>query len=140
MLTLILGGARSGKSSLAQRLAMPAGRVSYLATANAGNDPEMAARIERHHAGRPASWRTIEEPLALATAVERESAQTDAILVECLTIWLSNLFLEHRAGAPQRLEDCARMEIQRIAAAARHCHVILVSRSEEHTSELQSPD
>jgi adenosylcobinamide kinase/adenosylcobinamide-phosphate guanylyltransferase len=127
MLTLILGGARSGKSSLAQRLAMPAGRVSYLATAHAGNDPEMAARIERHRAGRPASWRTIEEPLALATAVEREAAQADTILVDCLTIWLSNLFWEHRDGAPQRLEDCARMEIQRIAAAARHCHVILVS-------------
>ena len=127
MLTLILGGARSGKSSLAQRLAMPTGRVSYLATANASNDPEMAARIERHRAGRPASWRTIEEPLALATAVEREAAQADAILVDCLTIWLSNLFWEHRDGAPQRLEDSARTELQRIAAAARRCHVILVS-------------
>src|SRR5260370_22530489 len=127
MLTLILGGARSGKSRLAQRLAMPAGRVSYLATANAGSDPEMAARIERHRAGRPCSWRTLEEPLALAATVEREAGQADAILVDCLTIWLSNLFWEHRDGSPQRLEDCARMELQRIAAAARRCHVILVS-------------
>src|SRR5438046_7780885 len=102
MLTLILGGARSGKSSLAQRLAMPAGRVSYLATAHAGSDPEMAARIERHRAGRPPSWRTIEEPLALAAAVEREAAQADAILVDCMKIWLTNLFWEHPDGGQTR--------------------------------------
>ena len=127
MLTLILGGARSGKSRLAQRLAAPAGRVSYVATAHTGEDPEMAARIEQHRAGRPASWRTIEEPLALAYAVDRAANEADAILVDCLTIWLSNLFWERRDGTPPRVEDSARMELQRITAAARRCHVILVS-------------
>jgi adenosylcobinamide kinase/adenosylcobinamide-phosphate guanylyltransferase len=127
MLTLILGGARSGKSRLAQRLAAPAARVSYVATAQAGDDPEMAARIEQHRASRPPSWRTIEEPLALADAVGRAAGEADAILVDCLTIWLSNLFWEHRDGKPRQVEDAARTELQRITASASHCHVILVS-------------
>jgi adenosylcobinamide kinase/adenosylcobinamide-phosphate guanylyltransferase len=128
MLTLILGGARSGKSGLAQRLAAPAGRVTFVATAHTRNgDPEMSARIERHRAGRPAAWRTIEEPLALADAVDRSVNQADAILIDCLTIWLSNLFFEHRDGEPRKVQDAARSNLQRIAAAAGRCHVILVS-------------
>jgi len=127
MLTLILGGARSGKSKLAQRLAMPKGRVVYIATAAARDDPEMAARIERHRANRPCSWPTIEEPTALAAAVERASKEADAILVDCLTIWLSNLSWKHRDSPLETLETVARSEIQRVAAAAAHCHIILVS-------------
>jgi adenosylcobinamide kinase/adenosylcobinamide-phosphate guanylyltransferase len=132
MLTLILGGARSGKSRLAQRLAAQAGRVSYVATARADTDrpdtdPEMAARIERHRVDRPGSWRTIEEPLALASAVERAASEADAILVDCLTIWLSNLFCEHRDAPPGRPEAAAKAELQRIAVAACRSRVILVS-------------
>ena len=127
MLTLILGGARSGKSRLAERLAVSAARVIYIATAQAGDDPEMTARIERHREYRPSSWRTIEEPLALAGAVERAAGDADAILVDCLTIWLSNLFWEHRDDTPPKVEDIARAELQRIGAVAQRCHVILVS-------------
>jgi adenosylcobinamide kinase/adenosylcobinamide-phosphate guanylyltransferase len=127
MLTLILGGARSGKSHLAQRLAAPAGRVSYVATAQAGTDVEMAARIEQHRADRPSSWLTIEEPLAVANAVERAAKEAEAILVDCLTVWLSNLFWEHRDGTPKQVESVARTELQRITAVARQSHVILVS-------------
>jgi adenosylcobinamide kinase/adenosylcobinamide-phosphate guanylyltransferase len=127
MLTLILGGARSGKSRLAQRLAEPAGRVSYVATGQFGEDPEMAARIERHRAVRPTSWRTIEEPLALAAAVERAANDADAILVDCLTIWLSNLFWQHREAASMYVPDAVQAELARIGAVARSCHVILVS-------------
>jgi adenosylcobinamide kinase / adenosylcobinamide-phosphate guanylyltransferase len=127
MLTLIVGGARSGKSRLAQQLAAAAMRVTYVATAQAGDDPEMAARIETHRAARPASWRTIEEPLALACAVEQAASQADAILVDCLTIWLSNLFWRHRDGPPKQVEEAARAQLQRIAAVGRQCHVILVS-------------
>jgi adenosylcobinamide kinase / adenosylcobinamide-phosphate guanylyltransferase len=133
MLTLILGGARSGKSGLAQRLAAAAGRVTFVATAHNGSgDAEMSARIEHHRAGRPAAWRTIEEPLALADAVESSVNQADAILVDCLTIWLSNLFFEHREvmpkeAAPRQVEDAVRSNLHRIAAAAGRCHVILVS-------------
>jgi adenosylcobinamide kinase/adenosylcobinamide-phosphate guanylyltransferase len=127
MLTLILGGARSGKSRLAERLAAPAARVIYIATAQAADDSEMAARIEHHRAARSSSWPTIEEPLGLAGAVERAACAADAILVDCLTIWLSNLFWEHRADSPRKVEDIARAELQRIAAAAQKCHVIVVS-------------
>jgi adenosylcobinamide kinase/adenosylcobinamide-phosphate guanylyltransferase len=127
MLTLIIGGARSGKSKLAQRLATPAGRVAYIATATLGQDPEMAARVERHRGDRPRSWQTIEEPLALASAVERASKEFDAVLVDCLTIWLSNLFWEHRDREPGHVKIAARAEIQQIAGAIRPCHVILVS-------------
>jgi adenosylcobinamide kinase / adenosylcobinamide-phosphate guanylyltransferase len=125
MLTLILGGARSGKSRLAQRLAMSAERVIYIATARSPvgdetDDAEMAGRIQHHRAQRPASWRTIEEPLALADAVERATNEADIVLVDCLTIWLSNLcYLQ--------LDDGAQAQIDRIAAAANTCHVILVS-------------
>ena len=129
MLTLILGGARSGKSRLAQRLATPAARVIYIATARTCGDPEMSERIERHRASRPASWRTIEEHLTLADALDRAAreADADAIVVDCLTIWLSNLFWEHRDASTQQVENVARTELQRIAIAARACHVILVS-------------
>src|ERR1700685_4033257 len=108
MLTLILGGARSGKSRLAERLAAPAARVVYVATAPAGHDREMAARIQQPRGSRPVSWRTIEEPLALADAVERAASDADAILVDCLTIWLSNLFYEQRDGTHQQVENAAR--------------------------------
>ena len=127
MLTLIIGGARSGKSKLAQRLATSAGQVAYIATAALGQDPEMAARIERHRGDRPRSWQTIEEPLALASAVERASKEFDAVLVDCLTIWLSNLFWEHRNREPGHVETVARAELQQIAGVIRPCHVILVS-------------
>jgi adenosylcobinamide kinase / adenosylcobinamide-phosphate guanylyltransferase len=127
MLTLILGGARSGKSLLAERLAAPAGRVSYVATARIDQDAEMAARVERHRARRPASWRTIEEPLALADAVHCAANDSNAILVDCLTIWLSNLFWEQRDGTPRQVQEAARNELRRITVAGRPCHVILVS-------------
>jgi adenosylcobinamide kinase / adenosylcobinamide-phosphate guanylyltransferase len=89
--TLVLGGARSGKSSFADRLASGSGldRV-YLATATAG-DAEMGERIASHRAGRDAGWRTIEEPLAIVEALARESKSGRVIVVDCLTLWLSNL-------------------------------------------------
>lgn len=127
MLTLILGGARSGKSRLAVRLAAHAGRVSYIATARRGDDREMAARIECHRAQRPASWRTIEEPVALADAVTREAADAEAIVVDCLTIWLSNLFWELRDCSAGQVDDSARNGLRQIAAARHNCHIILVS-------------
>jgi adenosylcobinamide kinase/adenosylcobinamide-phosphate guanylyltransferase len=126
MLTLILGGARSGKSRLAQRLATSksktdeATRVTYVATYHPGNDPEMTQRIAHHRASRPASWKTIEEPVELAAAVEAASRDSEVILVDCLTIWLSNLFWEHRERAARHMEDLLQAELTRIAALAGH--------------------
>lgn len=95
--TLVLGGARSGKSAYAERLACgllhgaAAPRAAlYVATAEAG-DMEMSARILAHKARRGANWTTVEAPLALPEALGASAAPGRAILVDCLTLWLSNL-------------------------------------------------
>ena len=91
MRTLILGGARSGKSALAERLARESGKeVIYIATAQA-HDAEMAARIPHHRSRRPAHWNSVEEPLALADALRACARPGRCVLVDCLTLWLSNL-------------------------------------------------
>jgi adenosylcobinamide kinase/adenosylcobinamide-phosphate guanylyltransferase len=90
MHSLILGGARSGKSALAERLALPFADVVYIATAQA-RDGEMAARVAHHRERRPAHWRTHEEPLALAAALREHARDGRCVLVDCLTLWLSNL-------------------------------------------------
>ncbi|WP_313809478.1 bifunctional adenosylcobinamide kinase/adenosylcobinamide-phosphate guanylyltransferase [Sphingobium sp.] len=94
---LVLGGCRSGKSRYAQARceAMAGGRLAYIATAQAF-DAEMADRIARHRLDRGGRWLTIEAPLDLAAALFETSGEVDAILVDCLTLWLSNLML---AGA-----------------------------------------
>jgi adenosylcobinamide kinase/adenosylcobinamide-phosphate guanylyltransferase len=89
--TLVLGGARSGKSRFAEQLARDSGLARiYLATATAGDD-EMRARIAHHRAQRGDGWRTVEEPLALVDALTREAGEGRVVLVDCLTLWLSNL-------------------------------------------------
>jgi adenosylcobinamide kinase / adenosylcobinamide-phosphate guanylyltransferase len=97
--TLVLGGARSGKSAFAERLVGDSGLARiYLATATA-DDEEMKARIAHHRAqrgqGREA-WTTVEEPLALVDALTREATHGRAVLVDCLTLWLFNLMLAGR--------------------------------------------
>jgi adenosylcobinamide kinase / adenosylcobinamide-phosphate guanylyltransferase len=88
-LTLLLGGARSGKSDLSVRLASSSGRpVIVVATAEARDD-EMAERIRRHRAARPADWTTLEVPLALGEAI-RELSPDAFVIVDCLSLWVSN--------------------------------------------------
>ncbi len=119
MLTLILGGARSGKSRYAQGLCDKAARVVYVATARADvADEEMASRIARHRADRPAAWRTVEAPLDLERAVERTPAGT-TVLVDCVTVWLSNLMWEYRDESP---DDVERTVLGRMAKLARTAH------------------
>jgi adenosylcobinamide kinase / adenosylcobinamide-phosphate guanylyltransferase len=106
-LTLLLGGARSGKSKLgAALIAASGGPVGVIATAEA-LDEEMAARIERHRRARPDDWLVVEEPTALEDALSGFDSGT-AVLVDCLTLWVSNLM-----GT-----DLADTEIERRAAAA----------------------
>jgi adenosylcobinamide kinase/adenosylcobinamide-phosphate guanylyltransferase len=98
--TLVLGGARSGKSAHAERLAIASGKeVVYIATAHAG-DGEMATRIRHHRQQRPSGWRTVEEELNLGDALKQWSAPGRLILVDCLTLWLSNLMFSGAAGHP----------------------------------------
>lgn len=93
MLQLILGGARSGKSRLAEQTAINTQlAVTYVATAQA-LDPEMQSRIEHHQNQRPAHWSLVEEPLYLANALQKIDCPNQIILVDCLTLWLTNLLL-----------------------------------------------
>lgn len=94
--TLVLGGARSGKSRYAESLIdRHPGRRTYLATAEVLDD-EMAARVQTHRDRRDADWKTVEEPLDLAGALKAETEQGAAVLVDCLTLWLGNLLGQDR--------------------------------------------
>jgi adenosylcobinamide kinase / adenosylcobinamide-phosphate guanylyltransferase len=107
---LVLGGARSGKSAYAQELAEATARERlFLATAEA-RDSEMAARIARHRADRGEGWTTLEEPLALVEALAAHARPGRVVLVDCLTLWLSNLM-----AASRTVDD----EVGRLAAAIR---------------------
>jgi adenosylcobinamide kinase/adenosylcobinamide-phosphate guanylyltransferase len=91
MKELILGGARSGKSALAQQRAKAGGlAVTYIATARA-LDREMAERVARHREARPAGWEVLEIPVALAAGLSDNARPDRCLLVDCLTLWLSNL-------------------------------------------------
>ncbi|MBS0512554.1 MAG: bifunctional adenosylcobinamide kinase/adenosylcobinamide-phosphate guanylyltransferase [Proteobacteria bacterium] len=104
-LELILGGARSGKSRLAERRAADSGLpVTVIATAEAG-DEEMAERIRRHQADRPATWKTVEAPRALAATLRRESTPGRCVIVDCLTLWLANLMAGAEALPPAASAD-----------------------------------
>ena len=116
-LVLILGGARSGKSTFAERLAATSGRsVSFIATATAGDD-EMRERIARHQSSRPAHWRTIEEPLDIAEAVRRSSEESDVLLLDCLTLWLGNLLVKVSQGNDEDGENAVALQTALIDAA-----------------------
>lgn len=107
---LVLGGARSGKSRHAQaRCEAVPGQLAYIATAQAF-DAEMADRIGRHRADRGARWRTVEAPMDLPGAIASAEKEADAILVDCLTLWLSNLMLADMdiAGRSEALVDAVR--------------------------------
>jgi adenosylcobinamide kinase/adenosylcobinamide-phosphate guanylyltransferase len=93
----ITGGARSGKSAFAEKLANELqGKRAYLATAQA-LDPEMVARIEHHRKRRGSAWDTFEEPLAVAELIRKLSGQYEVVLLDCLTLWLSNV-MAHTDG------------------------------------------
>ena len=94
---LILGGARSGKSRWAQEHAQSSGlAVTYIATATA-LDTEMAHRIQQHRTQRPAHRQLIEEPRALAATLQQQAAPDRCLLVDCLTLWLSNRLTDRKS-------------------------------------------
>ncbi|WP_062014054.1 bifunctional adenosylcobinamide kinase/adenosylcobinamide-phosphate guanylyltransferase [Aureimonas sp. AU4] len=99
---LVLGGARSGKSRFAEALVRDTGREPvYLATGQAF-DSEMERRIHEHQARRPAPWRTVDAPLDLPHAIRREAGAGTALLVDCLTLWVTNILLAERDMAAER--------------------------------------
>jgi adenosylcobinamide kinase/adenosylcobinamide-phosphate guanylyltransferase len=112
-LTLITGGSRSGKSSYALNLAQEGagadGRAFFLATAQPIDD-EMRARIAHHRSLRPSIFKTIEEPVELGEAVAKLAGRCEVLVIDCLTIWISNLL------ATKRGQDAIMTEADRLAA------------------------
>ncbi|OTG93545.1 bifunctional adenosylcobinamide kinase/adenosylcobinamide-phosphate guanylyltransferase [Acinetobacter sp. ANC 4654] len=107
MMQLILGGARSGKSLLAEQIAKDSNlNVTYIATAQAF-DGEMQARIDHHQAQRPQHWTVIEEPLYLADYLIELDQPNQVILVDCLTLWMSNLLMHENAEL--QMQQCQKL-------------------------------
>ena len=133
-ITLILGGVRSGKSAWAEQQAAARNQpVLYLATGQAG-DGEMAERIRRHQARRPAHWSTIEEPLRPAAALSAALATTAAnpppvVLLDALDVWIANIILEQESADFAAVEALVLAELARLLAVCRQqtASAILVS-------------
>lgn len=126
---LVTGGARSGKSEVAERLAAGfSGRVVYLATAGV-RDGEMAERVRRHRQRRPAEWSTVEETHRLAETLARVPAGS-CLLVDCLTLWITNLLLDPalpRQGAPDNEKEAYIInETRRVLDTARAGELFLL--------------
>lgn len=113
-LILILGGARSGKSSLAESLASQYESVLFVATAEA-LDEDMQRRIAKHKASRPSDWYTLEEPIDLALALEDTDDQYDVCLIDCLTVWVSNMLLKMEESS--NVEKVILSELERLLKA-----------------------
>ena len=125
----ITGGARSGKSAFAENQALHLGSpVSYLATAQ-GFDDEMAERIKLHQERRGEEWKTIEEPLHLSQALACCDGTTEAVLVDCLTLWLTNLLFlyEDQEEAEERILE----EMQRLITTMRGMVTTIIIVSNE---------
>lgn len=120
--SLILGGARSGKSAFAESLAESSGRqLVYLATSEVF-DGEMAQRVDQHKARRGPEWQVLEEPLALAQQLGSVANDKTCVLVDCLTLWLTNLMM----GKADIEEECGRLT-ETLTGLAPEAGVLLVS-------------
>jgi adenosylcobinamide kinase / adenosylcobinamide-phosphate guanylyltransferase len=121
-LTLLLGGARSGKSALAVRLARAqSGPVVFIATMRISDDEELVGRIARHREQRPSHWSTVEEPISLEGAL-RAAPDEACVIIDCLSLWAANVLSD---AQPQEVEDAARSHAS--LAAARLSSTIAVS-------------
>jgi adenosylcobinamide kinase/adenosylcobinamide-phosphate guanylyltransferase len=130
-LTLILGGARSGKSTYAEKLAAQLGRrVLYIATAEA-KDKDMAERIAVHRLNRPAEWQTLEVPQQVGAALAAIDGCPDVILLDCLTLLVSNIMLALEGETQATIEAAIRAEIEAIVAAQLEKGVSLIVVSNE---------
>ncbi len=126
MLTLVLGGARSGKSRYAHELIGDRAAI-YVATARRSRDREMSGRIQRHRADRPASWITIEEPELVPQVVRSAEPANSPVLVECVTLWLSNLFERESHTPARRQQEILMGSVRELADACREREVVAVS-------------
>lgn len=115
MKTLILGGVRSGKSRLAEQLAIQTGLpVTYIATATAA-DQEMHQRIATHRQHRPGDWILIEEPVQLGRVIAENNQSTRCLIIDCLTLWLTNLLLADQDGGLEQQTDALLSALPNVA-------------------------
>jgi adenosylcobinamide kinase / adenosylcobinamide-phosphate guanylyltransferase len=126
MLTLVLGGARSGKSRYAQSL-IGSREAIYIATARRSDDREMSSRIDRHRADRPPSWTTIEEPESVARTIRTAAPAAAPVIVECVTLWLANLFERESRTPTQQQRDILMTAVRELADSCRVREVIAVT-------------
>jgi adenosylcobinamide kinase / adenosylcobinamide-phosphate guanylyltransferase len=130
-LILILGGARSGKSTYAEKLAAEIGpHVLYIATAEIG-DEEMAARIAAHRQARPATWRTLEAPRHVGEALKVVTDRPDVLLLDCVTLLVSNIVLAMESEPQPVIEAAVQAEIEAILTARAQLGVPLLIVSNE---------
>ncbi len=120
---LVLGGCRSGKSTQALNLAESMGEQRVFVATCVPYDDEMRKRVKNHQAERSDAWRTLEVPIDLAGAIAEQGPHTDVMLVDCLTLWMSNLLMENED------ETHIRSHIEKLAEAVRRapCTIVLVS-------------
>ena len=121
-ITLVTGGSRSGKSQIALHLAAPYGNKAFIATAEATDD-EMLARIERHRRERDSSYLTVEEPVNLDMALKSLPEKTEVAVLDCITVWLGNLFYREKIIDGVCPEITAFLDI----LDSPPCHLILVT-------------
>ena len=131
--TLVLGGARSGKSRYAQELASPFKRVVYIATARR-DDAEMRAKIAHHRRERPSTWRTIEVSTGLDGALREEGPRADLLLIDCLTFYVANI-MGRESGGGSKVQD----HIQLLCGAIQEVEASVVIVSNEVGSGVVPP-
>lgn len=124
-ITLVLGGAQSGKSHYARQLACQFGRVTFIATGRE-TDAEMREKIARHRRERPASWKTIEAPAHLDRAIRRESQNADVLLIDCLTLYADNV-----AGTGRKRKTYAQNCVEELCGAIRASEASVIAVSNE---------
>ncbi|KHE90484.1 MAG: bifunctional adenosylcobinamide kinase/adenosylcobinamide-phosphate guanylyltransferase [Candidatus Scalindua rubra] len=130
-LTLIIGGTRSGKSAFATELAKEHKHVCYIATADSRkssriSDSEMLERIQKHRKNRPAEWKTVEAPLELDKAISNLVGDIDVVLIDCITIYVTNMLLgSHEEEGDERIIDA----INKLCSVCKNApfHVIMVT-------------
>lgn len=151
LLTLVLGGVRSGKSAFAEKLVRQLDQQPtwYLATGQV-TDSEMAERIRRHRESRPAAWVTLEEPLKLAEALHgaqiglwptaKPSGPSAAVLIESLDTWVSNLLLQHESQPAPDLESLTISQVDQLIKVGQHPSTSVVMVSSEVGLSLVPPN
>lgn len=136
-ITLVLGGAQSGKSYYAQQLAAGFERVTFIATARP-RDAEMRKKIARHRRERPVSWKTVEAPLDLCARIRAESPDADVVLIDCLTVYVSNVMARWKARRKRSSRDFEQY-IDEVCAAIQAANASVIAVSNEVGSGVVPP-